>query len=266
MRLLRPLEPVPTAPLARANPIAKLAAALVLLVALFASVDVVTGGVVMAAMLALVPASGLDPRALLGRTWPILVTALGIGVVNVLAAPAQTGAPFDIGPLRLGSQTLLDGIGLSVRLLAIGLTGVLATATSQPTDLADALIQQLRVSPRFAVGVLAAVRMLPALAHDLQTASLARRARGVSSGRSPVGAARLWGGLLLSLLVGSVRRATRLSLAMQARGLGARECRTVARVQRMRAGDWGWIVAAVGLAAAAIGTSVAVGTWRPLIG
>ncbi len=266
MRLLRPLEPSPTAPLARANPVAKLAAALVLLVALFASVDLVTGAIVLAAMLALVPASGLDPRALLGRTWPIAVTAVGIGLVNVLAAPAQAGAAVDVGPFRIGSQTLLDGIGLSVRLLAIGLTGVLATATTQPTDLADALIQQLRVSPRFAVGALAAVRMLPALAHDLQTASLARRARGVSAGRSPFGAVRLWGGLLLSLLVASVRRATRLSIAMQARGLGARECRTVARVQRMRAGDWGWIVGAVGLAASAIAVSVAAGTWRPLIG
>jgi glycine/D-amino acid oxidase-like deaminating enzyme len=53
---------------------------------------------------------------------------------------------------------------------------------------------------------------------------------------------------------------------MQARGLGARDCRTVARVQRMSAGDWGWIVAAVGLAASATAISVAVGAWRPLIG
>jgi energy-coupling factor transport system permease protein len=267
MRLLTPLEPRPSAPLARANPIAKLAAALVLLVALFASLDGVTAAVILAALVALLPASGLDPRALLARSWLIVLTAVSIGVANVLFAPTQAGAAvLELGPLAIGSETLLNGAGLSVRLLAVGLAGVLATATSQPTDIADALMQQLHVSPRFAIGALAAIRLLPTLARDWQTAALARRARGVDAGRSPVGAVRLAGGLLLALLVGAVRRATRLSLAMQARGLGTRECRSVARVQRMRPGDWGWMAGAVALAATAIGISLALGTWRPLLG
>ena len=266
MRLLVPLEPRPSAPLARANPIAKLGAALVLLVALFASLDGVTAAVILAALLGLVPASGLEPRALARRSWLIGATAISIGLANVLFAPAQAGAILELGPVRIGSETLLDGVGLSVRLLAIGLAGILATATSQPTDIADALIQQLRVSPRFAVGALAAIRLIPALARDWQTAALARRARGVDAGRSPLAAAGLFSGLLLGLLVGAVRRATRLSLAMQARGLGARACRSVARVQRMRPADWGWLAGAAVLAAAAVGLSVALGTWRPLLG
>jgi hypothetical protein len=43
-------------------------------------------------------------------------------------------------------------------------------------------------------------------------------------------------------------------------------CRSAARVHRVRAGDWAWIGGAVLLAALAIGVSVALGTWRPLIG
>lgn len=267
MRLLTPLVPRPSAPLARANPLAKLAAALVLLLVLFASLDGVTATVLLVALVALLPASGLEPRALVARSWLIGVTAVAIGLMNVLLAPAQAGPTLvEIGPVRIGSETILDGAGLSVRLLAIGFAGLLATATSQPTDIADALIQQAHVSPRFAVGALAAVRLLPTLAQDWQTAAMARRARGVSAGRSPLAAARLFGGLLLSLLVASVRRATRLSLAMQARGLGSRECRTVAREQRMRAADWGWIAGAVAIAGVAVGLSLALGTWRPLLG
>ncbi|MEP7081891.1 MAG: energy-coupling factor transporter transmembrane component T [Chloroflexota bacterium] len=267
MRLLLPLEPRPSAPLARANPLAKLGAALVLLVALLASLDGVTAAVILAALIALVPASGLDPFALVRRSWLVGLTAISIGLANVLFAPGQAGATLvELGPVRIGSETLLDGLGLSVRLLAIGLAGILATATSQPTDIADALIQQLRVSPRFAVGTLAAIRLIPTLARDWQTAALARRARGVDAGRSPLAAASLFAGLLLALLVGAVRRATRLSRAMQARGLGARECRSVARIQRMRPEDWGWLVGAVVLAAGAVGVSVALGTWRPLLG
>jgi energy-coupling factor transport system permease protein len=77
---------------------------------------------------------------------------------------------------------------------------------------------------------------------------------------------RLFAGQLLAILVGSVRRGSRLALAMEARGFGARPCRSVARVQRMRGADWGWLIGAVLLAAAAITLSLALGTWRPLFG
>jgi len=52
MRLLVPLVPDARAPLARANPVAKLGAALILLVALFASLDGVTALIVLAALMA----------------------------------------------------------------------------------------------------------------------------------------------------------------------------------------------------------------------
>ena len=155
---------------------------------------------------------------------------------------------------------------LPLRLLAIVLAGVLATATSEPIEIADSLIQQLRVSPRFAIGVLAALRLLPLLAQEWQTLGLARRARGVEAGRSPLAAVRLFAGKLLSLLVGVIRRGARLALAMEARGFGALPCRSVARPQRVRASDWAWIGGALLLASAAIGISLALGTWRPLIG
>ena len=47
-----------------------------------------------------------------------------------------------------------------------------------------------RVSPKVAYGVLAALRLLPLLAADWRTLSLARRARGLDAGRNPVAALR----------------------------------------------------------------------------
>jgi energy-coupling factor transport system permease protein len=267
MRLATPLVPDTGAPLARVNPVAKLAAALVLLVAMFASLDGVTALVVLAALLALLPVSGLSSGTLVGRAWLIGLGAVSIGLVNVIFAAEQVGPTVvAIGPLRIGSETLVDGLGLMCRLLAIALAGILATATSQPTEVADALVQQLRVSPRFAIGALAALRLLPLMAREWETIGMARRARGVEAGRSPILAVRLFFGRLLALLVGAVRRASRMALAMEARGFGAKPCRTAARVRRMTAGDWAWIGGALVLAAAAIGLSVVLGTWRPLIG
>lgn len=267
MRLFTPLVPDERAPLARANPVAKLGAAAVVLVALFASLDWLTALVVLVVLVALIPVSGLSPRALLGRAWLLGLAAVSIGAFNVVFAAEQLGPTVvAIGPLRIGAETLVNGLGLVVRLVAIALAGILATATSQPTDLADALVQQLRVSPRFAIGALAALRLLPLLAQEWQTIAMARRARGVEAGRNPIAALRLFAGQLLALLVGAIRRGSRMALAMDARGFGALDCRTVARVQRMRAADWGWIVASIGLAVVAIGVSVAAGTWRPLLG
>jgi energy-coupling factor transport system permease protein len=150
--------------------------------------------------------------------------------------------------------------------VAIARAGILATATSDPTVMADALVQQARVSPRYAIGVLAALRLLPLLAQEWQTIGMARRARGVEAGRSPVAALRLALGRLMALLVGTIRRASRMALAMEARGFGAMPCRTAARPRRMRAGDWGLMIGAVVLASAAIWISVSLGTWRPLLG
>ena len=267
MRLAVPLVPDERAPLARANPVAKLAAAAVLMLALFASLDWLTATIVLAGLAAALVVSGLRPRDLLARAWIILLAAVSIGVFNVLFAAEQLGPTVvEIGPIDIGAQTLVDGIGLALRLIAIVLAGLLATATTQPTDLGDSLVQQLHVSPRFAIGALAAVRLLPLLGQEWQVLAMARRARGVEAGRSPIAAVRLFAGQLLALLVGAIRRGTRMAQAMEARGFGALPCRTAARIHRMRASDWAWIGAAAVLAALAIGVSVAVGTWRPLLG
>jgi energy-coupling factor transport system permease protein len=267
MQLAVPLVPDPRAPLARANPVAKLGAACVLLVALFASLDWVTPTVVLVGLFAAVSVSGLRARDLVARSWPILLLAAAVGAFTVLFAPEQAGATVvAIGPVRIGSETLVTGAGLVLRILAIVLTGLLATATTDPTDLADSLVQQLHVSPRFAIGALAAFRLLPLLGREWEALAMARRARGVEAGRSPIAAVRLFAGQLMALLVGAIRRGTRMALAMEARGFGALPCRTAARIHRMRPSDWGWIAAAAGLGAFAIGLSIAIGAWRPLLG
>ncbi|MGH2455373.1 MAG: energy-coupling factor transporter transmembrane component T family protein [Candidatus Limnocylindria bacterium] len=263
MRLFTPLRPSPEAPLARANPVAKLGAAALLMLVLFFSVDPLTPALVLAGLVAALPFTGLAPGALLARTWPILLAATSVGILNAVFAAEQGGEiVVRIGPLAVGSQNLVAGLGLGMRLLGIAFSGVLALVTTDPTDLADALVQQLRLPARFAVGALAAVRLLPILAAEWQILSLARRARGVSAGRSPLAAVQIFFGQLLSLLVAAVRRGTRLATAMESRGFGALPCRSVARPQRMAQADWLLLGLAGGLGLAAVAVSLLTGAWR----
>lgn len=266
MRLFTPLRPNPEAPLARANPSVKLGSAALVMVALFASADGVTASIVLAGLAGATLLSGLSARALLGRTWPLLLAALSVALLNTLLAPEQTGTPLRIGPLVVGSDNVTAGIGLGLRLLGIAYSGVLALATTDATELADSLVQQLRLSPRFSVGALAGARLLPMLADEWQILSLARRARGVEAGRSPTAAVRIGFGQLLGLLVAAVRRGTRLATAMEARGFGALPCRTIARPQRVERSDWLLLAAAAALVGVAIAVSVALGTWRFIFG
>jgi energy-coupling factor transport system permease protein len=245
MRRFTPLRPAPTAVLARANPVAKLGAAAVLMAILFVAPGPVTPAVVLTGLLASVAFAGLTLRDLLARTWLLLIAALLVGILNVVLAPG-------------GSANFVSGLALGLRLLGIAFCGVLALATTDPTDLADSLQQQARLSPRLAIGVLAAVRLLPILAAEWQILGMARRARGVSTGWSPIAAVRLGFGMLLALLVGAVRRATRLATAMEARGFGTAACRTIARPQRMRLGDWGLLVSAICLGAAGLAIGAAL--------
>jgi energy-coupling factor transport system permease protein len=261
MKLLTPLRPEPTAVLAHADPVAKLAAAALLLLILFFSTDAITALVVLGGLAVATRFSGLRPPVLLARTWPILLAALSVGILNVVFAAPEGRELLRVGPLVVGSDNVVSGIGLGLRLLAIAFSGVLAMVTTDATELADSLVQHLRFSPRFAIGALAAARLLPIMAGEWQTLSLARRARGVTAGRSPVAAIRLFFGKLLALLVSAVRRATRLATAMESRGFGSLPCRTIARPRRFKRGDGVLVGAALTLGLAAIGISVALGSW-----
>ena len=265
MRLFTPLRPNPGAPLAAANPVIKLAAAAVLMAVLFVSVDALTAGIVIVGLLLAVRLSGLPARSLAARSWPIPIAALSVGILNVVLATPLPGPQLRIGPLAVGAQELVAGVGLGLRLAAIAFSGVLAMATTDPTRLADSLVAQLHVSPRFAVGALAGARLVPVMAAEWQVLSLARRARGVT-GRNPLSSIGILFGKLLALLIGAVRRATRLAAAMEARGFGARPCRTSAREERIRRADLVLLAGAGLLCLAAVGISMAVGSWRFLFG
>lgn len=248
MRLLEPLVADPSAPLARPHPLAKIVAAFILMIALFVTIDIVTSSIVLAALLGAARFSGLPPRSLAARAAPLLVAAASLGLFNaVLSGDAAAG------------------IAIAMRIIGVSLAGMLAVATIDPTDLADGLVEHARAPSRFVVGALAALRLFPLFSREWDTLGLARRARGVEADRSVIDRLRAFPGRALGLLVAGIRRATRLALAMDARGFGSRDGRTLARPRPLVPRD-GWLVAgALALAATATTVSIALGTWRPLV-
>jgi energy-coupling factor transport system permease protein len=240
VRLLEPLTPDPRAPLAGAHPLAKIAAALVLMFTLFITIDPVTPTLVLIAEAAAIPLIGIPPRALLRRALPVFLAAIGIGFFNALL-----------------SRDVAGGIAIGLRLIAIALAGIVAVASIDPTDLADALVEHLHAPRRFTVGALAAFRLMPLFADEWQTIALARRARGLDNAR-----ATAFFPMTRSLLIAAIRRATRLAVAMDGRGFADPGCRTLARPRAIARLDWSFIAAAFAVAALASAASIAAGSWR----
>lgn len=256
----------PTAPLARRNPVAKLAAATVFSLPLIATLDPVAPAVAIAVELAVLPLFGVRYRDLARRAWPLLMAAAGVVLTMVLFAAERTGAVLaTVGPIVVTSGVLFSALGLALRIIAVALPGVLVLGSTDPTDLADALIQNVKASPRFAIGALAAFRLVPLLGAQWELLTLARRARGVDAGRNPVARVRLFVSMAFALLVGAIRRGTRLAVAMDARGFDSGLPRTSARRQPFGRADAAMIAGAAVLAAAALSVSVATGLFRPLL-
>jgi energy-coupling factor transport system permease protein len=242
VRLLEPLTPDPRAPLAHAHPLAKIAAAFVLMFALFITIDPLTPTLVLVAEIAAIPLMGVPARALLRRALPVFIAAIGIGFFNALLSGDVAG-----------------GVAIGLRLVGIALAGIVAVASIDPTDLADALVEHLHAPRRFTVGALAAFRLMPLFADEWQTIALARRARGLDNRQVTA-----FFSMTRSLLVAAIRRATRLAVAMDGRGFAdaASPCRTLARPRAITSRDWSLVGAAVAVALLASATSVALGSWR----
>jgi energy-coupling factor transport system permease protein len=205
-------------PLGRASPVLKLAIAVGWFVGLATTTAigpplVIVGVAAVAAlMLGRVP-----PGDFVRGVAPIWLAAFGLATFNALFAAANVDPAAatiaQLGPFRVTAPALAAGVGLGLRLIAIGAVGAVFVLTTDSTRLVDALVQQAGVSPRFAYGALAAYQAVPRFGEDLATLRQARRLRGLRSGWHPR--------LLVSLLVLAIRHGDRVALAMDARAFGS---------------------------------------------
>lgn len=224
---------VAASPLGRASPLATLAVAIAWLLALATTTDPRPPLLVAAAALAAALGAGrVPPRDLARGLAPLWLAALSVGFFNALLSPANAdpsaAVVVDLGPLRLTEPAVAAGLALALRVAAIVAVGVAWGRVTDPTHLADALVQQAGLPDRFAYGALAALQAIPWLVEDLVALREARRMRGLRASWHPR--------ILVGLLVLAIRRADRLAVAMDARGFAA-PGRTRYRVVRWLAVD-----------------------------
>ncbi|KAA0097658.1 energy-coupling factor transporter transmembrane protein EcfT [Mycolicibacterium sp. P1-18] len=240
------------------NPVAKLAAALVIAVGLVLSVDWVSALTALVLEAVLFVALRIPLRTMVSRA-AMVAFAAALTALTILLYGESRGVVhwhFLLVTVSDGSITL--AIATFLRVLAIALPSVLLFVDTEPTELADGLGQVLRLPARFVLGALAGVRLVGLLGQDWRYLGYARRARGVAD----QGRVKRAAGQAFALLVSAIRRGSTLATAMEARGFGAHPTRTWARPSPFGRREVALICAGFVIVAVAIATSVGTGHWN----
>ncbi|WP_396641011.1 energy-coupling factor transporter transmembrane component T family protein [Microbacterium sp.] len=257
-------------PIATINPVAKLAAALLIAVPLVLTIDAVSAATALTLELVLFALSGLRWREFWLRTLPVWIAAPLTAVTIALYGAPSGAVYFEWLFVRVSDGSLELALATFFRVLAIALPGVVLFVTVDPTDLADGLAQLVHLPARFVLGALAGMRLLGLLGDDWRALALARRARGVAD----VGRVRRTLGMAFALFVLSIRRGSKLATAMEARGFGGHIVdadgrpvpRTWARPSRWGTSEWVLLASGAAISATAISVAVATGSWNFILG
>jgi energy-coupling factor transport system permease protein len=201
------------------NPLAKFVAASIVGLALLLTLSPLAAGFVLVVDILVVAFTRLPLKRLGKLLSPLLAIAAVSALSTVLYGRPSGETYWSWGLICVSDGSIHLAWVIGLRIVAIGIPAVVLAASIDPTDLADSLTQLWRAPRRFVLGTLAAFRLVGLLGDDWRTLEMARRARGLGSGRGPVMAVSRTLSQAFALLVLSIRRASVLALAMEARGV-----------------------------------------------
>ena len=150
---------------------------------------------------------------------PISFTAIGYLWTTIVFAGDTSGVViwswrgFEVTDVQWNTA-----LSLTFRVFAFSSMSMLFAFTTDPVKFVLSLMQQLRLSPKLAYGVMVGYQFLPVVKEEFIQIRHAHRLRGI--GEEKHAWQRLLGmrRLLIPLLAGAVRRAERSAFAMEARG------------------------------------------------
>ena len=192
--------------------------------------------------------SEVKPKRLLKLLLPAAVTALGLFITGYThGSGAQTAQLERITAMPYAVQAamsagLYPALQISTRLLAYAGFGLMFALSTDGEYFIFSLMHRCRLSPKFAYGILAAVRLLPNMVREFRSVRLAFRTRGIRV---------RWYSLppVFTMLVNSVRWSQCVAMAMESKGFDGDAPRTCCIIPKVRWYDFAfffcWILAIV---------------------
>lgn len=170
---------------------------------------------------------------LVASLWALAALLTWSGLASYRFDLHGTSELIRVGPFLLDQGQWLAGIRLGLRISAMLALILVSGSFSTPQDLLKALTRTCHLPVRIAHAGMAAVAFMERLQSEHRIIRQARRLRG---SRAPawLRPVVIWAGSVVPLMVGAVRHAERVSMAMDARAFGAHRTRTELTVIRWR--------------------------------
>lgn len=202
------------------NPVAKLAAAFLLVIACFATSNFILLTVVIALDAVMAVQCKMVPQTI-GLAKAVAAFSVILALIALLFTPqGDVLTPLPWG--YIGTASVLNAVLIVVRLVACAVPLFLVFYVTKLTDMANALVKVLHVPYKYAFTFMSTVHFIPVFMNDMAGIMEAQTARGVEFDGGLVKKVRLMIPLCVPLLVSSVRKTNSAAIAAEVRGFNLR--------------------------------------------
>lgn len=199
----------------------------------------------------------MSPVEIVRGTWLFIIACVGFFVIQSLTLPGKTVA-YHVLSIPIYAESADYALASALRIYTIILSSMVFVRTTDPRDLAIALVTQMHVPYRIAYAFFIALRIVPTIEEEITIIRSAQAVRGVARKRGIAGRILETKRYAMPLLVGSLRRASMMVMSMEGRAFGAYPQRTFVDAPHMGPGG----IALIALTAIAVivwYTSLALG-------
>ena len=202
------------------NPVAKLIAAFLLVIACFATSNFVLLAVVLAIDIFLAVQCNMVKQTI-GLARAVAIFSVLLAVIALLFTP-QGDVLVALPWGYIGTGSVLAAVLIIVRLVACAVPLFLVFYVTKMNDMANSLVKVLHVPYKYAFTFMSTVHFIPVFMNDMAGIMEAQTARGVEFDGGLVKKIRLMVPLCVPLLVSSVRKTNSAAIAAEVRGFNLR--------------------------------------------
>lgn len=158
------------------------------------------------------------------KLWLLFMLPFSIGAFGYLWTTVVFGA--DTGGTVIWSFAGIDvtdeqwarALSLALRVMAFSTLSLLFAFTTDPVKFIMSLMQQLKLTPKMAYGIMVGYQFLPVMKDEFTQIQQAQRLRGAEMKKYSWQRLLEMRRILIPMLAGAVRKAERSAFAMEARG------------------------------------------------
>ena len=199
------------------NPVAKLAAAFLLVIACFATSNFILLAVVIALDAVMAVQCKMVPQTI-GLAKAVAAFSVVLALIALLFTP-QGDVLVSLPWGYIGTASVLNAVLIVVRLIACAVPLFLVFYVTKLTDMANALVKVLHVPYKYAFTFMSTVHFIPVFMNDMAGIMEAQTARGVEyDTKNPIKKLKLMLPLCVPLLISSVGKTDATALAAEQRG------------------------------------------------